>query len=110
MPEMNQAAPAPGQAPAQPQQQPSAQQGGGNAQQMVADIHTRMLELASKMQGNPNFQGESQQLGQLIQGFESLVNGLSAPGGQAPPQAPPGAEAMGTTTPEAGAAAVRPTM
>lgn len=87
---------------------PMPEQGGepqapGGASQLVADTHSNLLKLQELL--GDKFPDSGQELTGLIQGFQSFVEGLGrAPGQEAPSSAP------ATTTPEAGAANVRPAM
>ncbi len=87
----------PGEMPAQPQQE------AGGASQMVSSIHSELSKLMQMMGQSPAVAPEDkQQLAQIIQSFESFVEGLgSAPGKQAQP---------GNVPAEAGAAEVKPAM
>lgn len=94
------AGPMPG-APAPEQAQEQAAPGG--ASQLVADTHSNLLKLQELV--GAKFPEEGQALAQITQAFQAFVDGL----GQAP-GAQEGQSQPGTTTPEAGAANVRPAM
>lgn len=76
-------------------------QAPGGASEMVADIHSKLLNLADMV--GQKFPEEQKELEGIIQAYQSFVDGL----GQGPGAAKPGAPMPGTTTPEAGAADVR---
>lgn len=87
---------------------PQAPSSGG-ASQLVSDIHTKMSELMQLIEGSPQVAGPDDRdaLAQVIQSYQSFVEGLSAPpGGQAPKAQQPG----GPVPVEAGAQNVRPAL
>lgn len=79
-------------------------QAQGGASQLVADTHSNLMQLMDLV--GSKFPEEGQKLQAIIGQFQELVDGL----GQAPGAAPQGPAQPGTTTPEAGAASVRPAM
>jgi hypothetical protein len=75
----------------------------GGASKLVADVHSGMMKLMDMMAGK--MPEEEQKLGAIVQAFQGFVDGLGqAPGASQGPAQP------GTTTPEAGAASVKPAM
>lgn len=85
--------------------QPQAPQGGGGASQLAADAHSSMMKLLDLVQGK--FPEEGKELSGIIQQFQGFVESLGAPPGASAEKGP----AMpATTSPEAGAAQVKPAM
>jgi hypothetical protein len=86
-----------------PGEMPAPEQASGGASQLVSSIHTQMSQLMQMMGQSPAVGDEDKQkLAQLIQGFESFVEGLgSAPGKNPQP---------GNVPSEAGVAEVKPAM
>lgn len=89
--------------PAEGQAQEEAQAPGG-ASQLVADTHSNLLKLKELVDGK--FPEEGQALAGIIQQYQSFIDGL----GQAPGAEKQGPASPATTTPEAGAASVKPAM
>ena len=83
---------------------PEGGEAPGGASQIVADIHSGLLKLQELVEGK--FPQEAQQLAQITSQYQQFVEGL----GQAPGGEPQGEPMPGTTTPEAGAANVKPAM
>lgn len=95
-------------APGAPQPQAQgAQPGGGSAAEAAQKAFSglKSLQMLAERQGAP----EAQEFASLMQQFEALMNRLSG-GGAPKPAAPPGAQPMGASSPEAGAARVRPAL
>lgn len=78
--------------------------GGGGASKIVADVHSGMMKLMDLMQGQ--MPQEAEALGGIVSQFQQFVDSL----GQAPGAKPQGPAQPGTTSPEAGAANVKPAM
>ena len=77
--------------------------GGGGASQLLADAHSKMMKLMELMSGK--MPEEEQMVAGIVQGIQGLAEALGqAPGASKGPPQP------GTTTPEAGAANVKPAM
>lgn len=79
-------------------------QAPGSASQLVADTHSNLMKLQELVAGK--FPEEGQALASIIQAYQSFVDGL----GQAPGAEKSGPAMPGATTPEAGAASVKPAM
>lgn len=79
------------------------QKPAGSASQLVTEVHSKMSELMGMFDQAPQLKAEQQQMGQLLAGFEQLVESMgSGPGEEAPtPQ-------NEIAPVEAGAADVRP--
>lgn len=89
--------------PMPPEGAEAPQQGGGVAQKL-ADAHSNLLQVLDLVQAK--FPENAAKLAQSVQ----LIQEFSDEMGEAPGQAPKGPPVPGTTTPEAGAAAVKPAM
>lgn len=90
---------------AQPQD-PAAQQDAGaqpgGASQLVASIHSGLMQLMDLLAKMPD---EQQKLAQIVQDYQQFVDGLGQPSdSQGAQQQGP----QGTTTPEQGAAQTQP--
>lgn len=58
-------------------------QGPGNASKLVADIHSKLVDLAGLLDGSQVIDdSDKQQLQQVIQGFQGFVEGLGQEPGQ----------------------------
>ena len=76
---------------------------GGGLTQTVADVHSGLLKIMDALQAK--FPEDAQKLQAVIQGYQSVIDSLGqAPGAEGPQEGP------ATTSPEAGAAKVQPTM
>ncbi len=95
------AGPMPNGAPA-PEAQAQEASAPGGASQIVADIHSNLLKLQDLV--GAKFPQEAEQLASITQAYQSFVEGL----GQAPGAEKQGPASPATTTPEAGAASVKP--
>lgn len=76
----------------------------GGAAELVAGIGSDLMKLNDMV--GAKFPDEGAKLGEIIQAYQSFVDGLSA----GPDKQPQGPAMPGTTTPEAGAASVKPVM
>ncbi len=93
--------PMPEGAPAPEAQEPEAK---GGASQTIADVHSGMLKLIEMM--GDKMPAEAEELGSIVSAFQQFADGLGQPAGAEKP----GPVMPGTTTPEAGAANVKPAM
>jgi hypothetical protein len=80
------------------------QGGGGGASQLLADAHSNLLKVQELM--GDKMPAESEQLGAIVSAIQAFAEGMGQPAGS-PPQGP---AQPGTTSPEAGAANVKPAM
>lgn len=78
--------------------------GGGGASKLLADAHSNVMKLMDLMAG------KMPEEEQIAAGIVSQIQALAESLGQAPGAAKPGPAQPGTTSPEAGAANVKPAM
>jgi hypothetical protein len=78
------------------------EQSGGGASQLFADTNSNLMKIQEML--SSKFPEDGEKMAQVVQAFQAVVDGL----GQAPGQAPAEAPGTGTTTPEQGAAPVKP--
>lgn len=106
--EMSQGMPSPG-APA-PKAPPASddQEGGGGARELISGIHSGLIKFMELLDQEPSIAPEEkQELGSLIQGFQSLVEKLGQPQGQPAPKAP---SPTGAAPMEAGMSGAKPAL
>jgi hypothetical protein len=90
-----------------PMPEGQAQEGAeapGGASQLVADTHSNLLKLQELV--GAKFPEEAEALGGIIQAYQSFIDGM----GQSPGAEKQGPPMPGTSTPEVGAANVKPAL